>query len=256
MPEMLNVYIKMHAEMEGQAIGSFGHKWKQSSDVSSRQDASRVSFSRHQAGHTGEDPDVDGDSKILQADWVFLSDLSVLMISDIIHHDHAWACHNDALMRWFDIPLYHPDQTLETRMKTLMKQRSSRTQALQAIASYAELADPTYIGSIFKSLVAKWLKARWGAGLWLCPHGLKYIKRCWNSSNATIGSKPSLQDFVIPWSIGLTFRVVGFTGYHWRSWWKRRPGLGALWSELVLIHRNQIWKPETLFHIFRKHALQ
>lgn len=86
---MLNVYIKMHAEMEGQAIGSFGHKWKQSSDVSSRQDASRVSFSRHQAGHTGEDPDVDGDSKILQADWVFLSDLSVLMISDIIHHDHA-----------------------------------------------------------------------------------------------------------------------------------------------------------------------
>jgi len=67
MPEMLNVYIKMHAEMEGQAIGSFGRKWKQSSDVSSRQDASRVSFSRHQAGHTGEDPDVDGDSKILRA---------------------------------------------------------------------------------------------------------------------------------------------------------------------------------------------
>jgi len=63
MPEMLNVYIKMHAEMEGQ-------------------DASRVSFSRHQA--------------------------------------------------------------------------------LQAIASYAELADPTYIGSIFKSLVAKWLKATTG----------------------------------------------------------------------------------------------
>lgn len=70
MPEMLNVYIKMHAEMEGQAIGSFGHKWKQSSDVSSRQDASRVSFSRHQAGHTGEDPDVDGDSKILRASWL------------------------------------------------------------------------------------------------------------------------------------------------------------------------------------------
>eukprot|EP00435_Cladocopium_sp_Y103_P052576 s5_g16.t1 len=63
MPEMLNVYIKMHAEMEGQ-------------------DASRVGFSRHQA--------------------------------------------------------------------------------LQAIASYAELADPAYIGSIFKSLVAKWLKATTG----------------------------------------------------------------------------------------------
>ena len=35
-------------------------------------------------------------------------------------------------------------------------------QALQAIASYAQLADASYVGSIFKSLVAKWLKATTG----------------------------------------------------------------------------------------------
>ena len=40
----------------------------------------------------------------------------------------------------------------------------SRQQALQAIASYAQLVDATYIGTIFKSLVAKWLKATTGEG--------------------------------------------------------------------------------------------
>ena len=40
----------------------------------------------------------------------------------------------------------------------------SRQQALQAIASYARLVDAAYIGTIFKSLVAKWLKATTGEG--------------------------------------------------------------------------------------------
>lgn len=40
----------------------------------------------------------------------------------------------------------------------------SRQQALQAITSYARLVDATYIGTIFKSLVAKWLKATTGEG--------------------------------------------------------------------------------------------
>ncbi|CAJ1413139.1 unnamed protein product [Effrenium voratum] len=55
---------------------------------------------------------------------------------------------------------------MQTEMEGQDASRSgfSRHQALLAVESYVQLADPAFVGSVFKSLVAKWLKATTGQG--------------------------------------------------------------------------------------------